>query len=119
MLLETCISLEVTDQSRVSEDKSLKFVALRMHLITKLRFSLKDILSKSINSIAAAAAADASEIFSGKKNYKHLNLLLFFSINLSKINHLFDSKNSPIFIKTFDFSNYEIIITSIITPLFF
>ena len=65
MLLETCISLEGTDQSRVSEDKSLKFVALRMHLITKLRFSLKDILSKSINSIAAAA--DVSEIFSKKK----------------------------------------------------
>ena len=66
MLLETCISLEGTDQSRVSEDKSLKFVALRMHvIITKLRFSSKDILSKSINSIAAAA--DASEIFSKKK----------------------------------------------------
>ena len=97
MLLETSISLEGTDQSRVSEDKSLKFVALRMHLITKLRFSLKDILLKSINSIAAAA--DASEIFSEKKNYKHLNLLLFFSINLSKIKHLFDSKNSPKSIK--------------------
>ena len=60
MLLETCISLEGTDQSRVSEDKSLKFVALRMHvIITKLRFSSKDILSKSINSIAA----DADDFF--------------------------------------------------------
>ena len=59
MLLETCISLEGTDQSRVSKDKSLKFVALRMHVITKLRFSSKDILSKSINSIAA----DADDFF--------------------------------------------------------
>ena len=61
MLLETCIFLEGTDQSRVSEDKSLKFVALRMHLITNYVFHpSKDILSKSINSIAAAA--DASDI---------------------------------------------------------
>ena len=78
MLLETCISHEGTDQSRVSKDKSLNFVVLRMHLITKIRFSLKDILSKPINSIAAAAA-DASGIFSKKiKNYKHLNLLFIF-----------------------------------------
>ena len=66
MLLETCISLEGTDQSRVFQDKSLKFVALRMHLITKLRLSSKDILSKSINSIATAD--DTSDIFSKRKN---------------------------------------------------